>query len=83
MLRADCLLKYFVKLEMNADLRIKYHPDDIRSVAMRDQEENKLGDLLNPARARRAVITHKMRDIIKETSAGADLRRCILTRLRS
>ena len=78
----DVVVYWFVRLNFNADIKVKYHPTDIRSAAHREQARQYMGDLLNASRVSRAVETHLMRDIIKETSTGADLRACILHRLK-
>jgi len=72
----DVLLKWFLKLEMNADIRVKYHKDDIRNAARSEQEKQHMGDILNRARSfeRRPCYIYPLRNIIKDTSAGADLR---------
>lgn len=70
---AKLLFKYFVKLNMNADIRIKYHPEDIRSAAAKEQEKQHMGDLLGKVRERRYVRIYPLRNLIKDISAGADL----------
>ena len=74
----DVLLRWFLRLGMNADLRIKYPPDDVRSVSSREQDKQMMGDLLHPSRARRATRIYTLGSIIKDTSNGADLRSRIL-----
>jgi len=70
---ADVLLHWYLRLDMHADLRIKYPPDDIRSIATREQGKQQHGELLQPTRMRRSVRIYPLRNIIKDTSAGADL----------
>lgn len=70
---ADVLLKYFLKMQMNADIRIKYHPDDIRSVAKREQDKQLGGEKLEEARDRRATRIYPLLNLVKDTSNGADL----------
>lgn len=79
---ADVMVYWFVRLDFNADIKVKYHPSDIRSAAAREQAKQLMGELLNASRVKRAVETHLMRDIIKEASTGAKLRTCILHRLK-
>lgn len=76
----DVLLNWFVKLEMNADIRVKYHKDDIRSAAKDEQEKQLRGDILDKVRSfeRRPCYIYPLRNIIRDTSAGADLRGRIL-----
>jgi hypothetical protein len=70
---AELVLKYFMKLEMKADIVIKYHPDDLRNAAMKEQEKQRLGQDLDRVRTRRVARVYPLRNIIKDTSAGAEL----------
>lgn len=70
---AEILMHWYLKLDLNADIRIKYPPDDIRSIALKEQNKQMKGDLLQPGRRRRAVRIYPLRNIIKDTSAGSDL----------
>jgi len=70
---AALVLKYYRKLEMRADIVIKYHPDSLRAAAFREQEKQRMGSDLSKVRAKRAVAVYPLRNIIKDTSAGADL----------
>jgi hypothetical protein len=79
----QAILKYLYRLDMNADIRIKYHPTDIRSAALREQESQRMGEDLGRARSKRAVRIYTMRAIIKDTSAGASLTSCILGFVRA
>lgn len=80
---AKLVLKYFLKFGMKADIRIKYHPDDLRSAAMREQNKQKMGDDLNAVRAKRATRIYKLSALIKDTNAGADLEGRILAFIRA
>lgn len=80
---AVVLANWFRKLDMQADVRIIYPPDDIRSAAVREQEKAHGGDLLDPARARRATRAYPMTNIIKDVSTGADLTARMLAFVRS
>jgi hypothetical protein len=68
---AKLLYIYFCRLDHNADFYLKHSPEDIRSVAMREQERQKGGELLARAR-KRALHVYPLRNLIKDTSAGAD-----------
>lgn len=57
----------FHRLEDNADVYVKYHPEDIRSLAQTQ------GNELNEARMKRALTIYPLFNIIKETSNGAAL----------
>lgn len=72
----DVLLSWFLKLEMNADIRIKYARDDLRSAAEREQNKQMMGELLEKVRSeeRRTAAIYRLANIVKDTSAGADLR---------
>lgn len=82
---ADVLTTWFMKLNMDADIRIKYARDDIRSVAMKEQERDRGGELLGKVRsdARRSTSVYPLKNIIKDTNAGADLRGRILAYLKA
>lgn len=75
---AEVLAKWFEKLEFQADIRIIYPPDDIRSLAMTEQEKQRGGDLLDPARSRRAIRAYPMLNILRDIGAGADLTKRML-----
>lgn len=75
---SELLFKYFVKLNHNCDVYLKHAPTDIRSMAAREQEKQRGGELLMKAR-KRALHIYPLRNIIKDTSAGAD----VLSRLYS
>jgi hypothetical protein len=77
------ILRYLYRLELNADVRIKYHPEDIRSAALREQQSQRMGEDLGRARRRRAVRIYPLRNIIKDTSAGASLESRILAFVRA
>jgi hypothetical protein len=70
---SELILYYFNKMSHNADIRIKYPPDDIRSIAMQEQYKDLGGERLGDARRKRAVAIYPLRNIITDTSNGADL----------
>jgi hypothetical protein len=70
---AELLLHYFVRLEHNADIYVKHAKDDIRTVAMMEQTKNKGSELLDKVRTDRALVIYPLKNIIKDTSAGANL----------
>ena len=82
---ADVLLSWFIKLGLDADIRLKYAQSDIRSVAMQEQEKSMGGELLHKARndARRQGGIYTLDRIIKDTSSGADLHGRILAFLKA
>jgi len=67
------VLKYYRKLGMKADVYVKYHPDDIRSAAAREQASQHMGELLAGARRSRRPRIYPLKNIIKDTSTGSDL----------
>lgn len=80
---AQVVLKYFLKLEMKADIYVKHHPDDIRSTALLEQDKQHMGDLLMNSRRSRKPRIYPLKNIIKDTSAGADLEGRFLAFLRA
>lgn len=82
---AKLILKYFLLMDMHADIRIKHPPTDIRSVALVEQEKNKGGELLGKARSSRTRATsiYPLYNIIRDTSHGASLYGRILAFLRA
>jgi hypothetical protein len=82
---ADVITNWFVKLGLNADIRIKYARDDIRDAARKEQDRQLRGDILEKARSgeRRSMSVYPMANIIKDTANGADLRGRILAYLQA
>lgn len=82
---AEVLLKWYIKLDLNADIRIKYSKNDIRAAALVEQEAQRMGEVLTKARSsdRRMVYTYPLKNIIRDTSAGADLYGRILAFLKA
>jgi hypothetical protein len=79
------LLKYFLKMELDADIKIKYPPEDIRSMAIAEQEKQRGGELLDTARGKRmhGAKIYPMMNIIKDTSSGSSLESRIMAFIRS
>jgi hypothetical protein len=69
---ASLLYTYFRRLEHNCDIYLKHAPNDIRSLARQEQEKQLNGELLQKGR-KRALHIYPLRNIIKDTSAGADV----------
>lgn len=82
---SDVLLSWFLKLGLNADIRIKYARDDIRGAAFKDIEKRMDGEILEKARSfdRRSTSIYSLANIIKDTSAGAGLHERILAFLKA
>lgn len=72
---ADVIYKYYRLCDYNADVYLKYSKDDIRSVSLaQSQKATWQGTkLLERTREKRARQIYPLRNIIKDTSAGADL----------
>jgi hypothetical protein len=80
---AEVLAGWFRKLDSQADVRIIYPPDDIRALAAIEQEKPRGGDLLDPARTRRATRVYPLENIMKDLSTGADLTTRMLAFVRA
>jgi hypothetical protein len=70
---ASVLLNYFQRLEHRADIYLKYHPTDIRAQTEAEIAGKKKGELVNKARNSRGLHIYPLRNIIRDTSNGADL----------
>lgn len=70
---ATVLLRYYVRLDHNADLYLKHAKEDIRTIAMIEQAKERGGEYLARVRNKRALHIYPLNRIIKDTSAGADL----------
>lgn len=70
---SELIYQYFTRLEHNCDIYLKHAQTDIRSIAAAEQEKQQHGDMLNKARSKRALHIYRLQNIIKDTSAGADL----------
>jgi hypothetical protein len=82
---ADVLYQWFLALEMRADIRLKYNQTNRRTATERELEKKLQGDILERATDLRdkSSVIYPLRNIIKDTSAGADLRKRILAFLRA
>lgn len=74
---AAMVTDWFRKLDSNCDIYVKYHPTDIRYIAM----EKAHG--LDKARMLRGLSIYPLANIIKDTTAGAQLERRIQAFLES
>ena len=82
---ADVLFDWFTRLEMRSDIRIKYGRMSVRDAQHTEVERGLKGDLLDKARSfeQRPCIIYPLKNIIKDTSAGADLHARILAFLKA
>jgi hypothetical protein len=72
---ADVIYKYYRLCEYNADIYLKHHTSDIRSVSLNQAAKATWQGTkaLERVREKRARHIYPLRNIIKDTSAGADL----------
>jgi hypothetical protein len=70
---ALAVLKMFARLEHNADLYLKYHREDIRYQAGIEIARHAGGEMLAKARKSRGLHIYPLKNIIKDTGAGAQL----------
>lgn len=70
---AHVILKYYVKLDHNADIYLKYHPTDIRYKAAMEIARNRGGEEINKARKNRGLHIYPLNRIVRDVSNGADL----------
>ena len=72
---AVLLYKYYVRVGHNADLYMKYMPQDLRKASDVEQEKQQMGERLNKVRNTRRLAIYPLKNIIKDVSAGADVLR--------
>ena len=72
---ADVIYRYYRLCEYNCDIYLKYAPDDLRAVALAQAQHQtwRGSQRLDQTRTRRVRHIYPLRNIIKDTSAGADL----------
>lgn len=73
---ATVLVRLFMLCRHDADVVLKYSPDDIRSITTKEQERQRGGELLTKARnwrKKRGTAIYRLANIIKDTSNGGDL----------
>lgn len=70
---AHAILRVFMRLEMDADIYLKYHPTDIRYKAAMEMARNRGGEEIAKARRRRGLHIYPLRNIISDTKHGSDL----------
>lgn len=82
---AEVVMDWFMRLESRADIRIKYGRMSIMDAQRKEEEKKLQGDILNKARSidQRYCVTYPLANIIKDTSAGADLSRRFLAFLKA
>jgi DNA-directed RNA polymerase subunit M/transcription elongation factor TFIIS len=70
---AHAILKVFMRLDMDADIYLKYHPTDIRYKTAMEMARNRGGEEIGKARKNRGLHIYLLRNIIKDTKHGSDL----------
>jgi hypothetical protein len=80
---ALAILRMFSKLEHNADIYLKYHPTDIRYQTAMEAARAQGGEAINKARENRGMHIYPLKNIIKDTGAGAQLYDRILAFIRA
>lgn len=70
---AYAILRMFQKLQMDADIYLKYHPTDVRYKAMMEMARNRGGEEIAKARKNRGLHIYPLKNIIRDTKHGADL----------
>jgi len=66
------IYKHFVRLGHNADIYMKAPRADIRAASHIEQAKQYMGEKLQGARQKRQVVIYPLRNIVKDTSTGAD-----------
>jgi len=69
---ANLLYKYFIRMEGNADIYLKYPKHDIRALAAAEQEKQLGGEELAKLRRDQQKCIYPLRNIIRDAAAGAD-----------
>lgn len=81
---AEVLHRWYIRLNLDADIRVKYHYDDIRRATEKEQAKELRGDVLNRVRSstRRTPRVYPLEYIVKDVNAGADLQKRLLSFLK-
>ncbi|MFZ1075565.1 MAG: hypothetical protein WAN50_04300 [Minisyncoccia bacterium] len=81
---AEVVHKWFIRLNMNADIRVKYFYEDIRKATAKEQAKDLQGEALERARsqAQRKVRIYPLANILRDVNAGADMYNRILAFLK-
>lgn len=70
---AHAILRMLQRLEMDADIYLKYHPTDIRYQAAMEMARNRGGEEIAKARRNRGLHIYPLKNIIRDTKHGSDL----------
>ncbi len=80
---AVLLTTLFRDLSCNADIRIGTMPGDLQQATLIEQERDKGGELMDGVRHKRRWVIYPLKNIIKDTSNGAELQGRIRAFLQS
>ncbi|MHA2335091.1 MAG: hypothetical protein ACXAEU_23885 [Candidatus Hodarchaeales archaeon] len=67
------MIKYFVRLNQDADIYVKTFLSDLRSETMKEKLKDCGGQKMEGARGKRVYLIYPLNRIYKDLSAGADL----------
>ena len=70
---AHAILNVMRRLDLNADIYLKYHPTDIRYQTMMEMARERGGEEVAKARRNRGLHIYPLKNIIKDTKNGSDL----------
>jgi hypothetical protein len=70
---SQLIMKFFIRLEHNADIYVKTPRSDLRIAANAEQLKQLGGEKLAAVRTKKDLIIYPLKNIIKDTSNGADL----------
>jgi hypothetical protein len=82
---ADVLFSWYRRMDYRADIYLKYGRMSIRDAQRKEAERGLQGELLNKARSaeQRKPAIYPLKNIIKDTNNGADLRGRILAFIKA
>jgi hypothetical protein len=77
---AEVLHNWYMRMEGKADIYVKYGRMSVRDAQLKETEKKLQGELLTKARSieQRSMYIYPLKNIIRDTSNGADLRSRIL-----
>jgi hypothetical protein len=78
---AEVICKYYRQLDMNCDVVVKYHKNDIRAAMRARHIQDSLGVLRAPAKRLKRIYT--LGNLLRDTSAGSALYDRILAFLKA
>ena len=70
---AFAILRMFQRVELNADLYLKFHPTDVRYKAAMEMARDRGGEEIAKARKNRGLHIYPLKNIIMDTKHGSDL----------